>query len=46
MLELIVAESLDVLENWVVEFFGNVKKEPQVNPKFIMEGPYWKPGKL
>ncbi|KAL5582861.1 hypothetical protein UlMin_015303 [Ulmus minor] len=45
-LVVIGGESLDVLENWVVELFGNVKEGPQVNPKFKVEGPFWKPGKL
>nr|XP_027190387.1 nardilysin-like isoform X2 [Cicer arietinum] len=45
-LVVIGGESLDVLESWVVELFGAVKKGPQVNPKFPVEGPIWKPGKL
>lgn len=43
---IIAAESLDVLENWVVELFGDVKKGPQVNLEFKVEGPFWKSGKL
>ncbi|KEH34462.1 insulin-degrading enzyme [Medicago truncatula] len=45
-LVVIGGESLDVLESWVVELFGAVKKGPQVNPKFTVEGPIWKPGKI
>lgn len=40
------AESLDVLESWVKELFGNVKKGPQVNLEFKAEGSIWKAGKL
>ncbi|PRQ55239.1 putative nardilysin [Rosa chinensis] len=39
-------ESLDVLENWVLELFGNVKQGPQVNLEFKAEGTLWKAGKL
>lgn len=39
-------ESLDVLESWVVELFSAVKKGPQVNPEFTVEGPIWKSGKV
>lgn len=45
-LVVIGGESLDVLENWVVELFGNIKKGPRVNPEFKVEGPFWKPGKV
>lgn len=45
-LVVIGGESLDVLESWVVELFGAVKKGPQVNPKFTVEGPIWKSGKI
>ncbi|PRQ56265.1 putative insulysin [Rosa chinensis] len=41
-----VHKSLDVLENWVLELFGNVKKGPPVNLEFKAEGPIWKAGKL
>lgn len=43
---LIVAESLDVLEQWVLELFGDVKKGPQVNLEFKAEVPVWNVGKL
>ncbi|OIV95653.1 hypothetical protein TanjilG_01447 [Lupinus angustifolius] len=39
-------DSLDLLESWVVELFGAVKKGPQVKPKFSAEGPIWKSGKV
>ncbi|CAI8597020.1 unnamed protein product [Vicia faba] len=45
-LVVIGGESLDVLESWAVELFGAVKKGPQTYPKFIVEGPIWKPGKI
>ncbi|BFG33740.1 hypothetical protein CerSpe_200140 [Prunus speciosa] len=45
-LVVIGGESLDVLEDWVVELYGNVKKGPQVNLEFKAEGPIWKAGKL
>ncbi|KAK9279411.1 hypothetical protein L1049_013090 [Liquidambar formosana] len=45
-LVVIGGESLDVLENWVLELFGNVKKSPQVKPVLRMEVPIWKAGKL
>lgn len=45
-LVVIGGESLDVLESWVVELFGAVRKGPQVNPKFTAEGPIWKSGKI
>lgn len=35
-----------MLESWVVELFGAVKRGPQANLKFIVEGPIWKPGKI
>lgn len=38
-------ESLDVLESWVVELFGAIKKG-QANPVFTVEGPIWKSGKV
>ncbi|PRQ34797.1 putative insulysin [Rosa chinensis] len=45
-LVVIGGESLDVLEHWVSELFGDVKKDPQVNLEFKAEGPIWKAGKL
>ncbi|PON37676.1 S-ribosylhomocysteinase (LuxS) [Parasponia andersonii] len=45
-LVVIGGESLDVLEDWVVELFGNVKKGSEVNLEFKVEGPFWKSGKL
>ncbi|KAM1900012.1 hypothetical protein ACFX14_029000 [Malus domestica] len=45
-LVVIGGESLDVLEDWVVELYGNVKKGPQVKLEFKAEGPIWKVGKL
>ncbi|XP_004294732.1 PREDICTED: nardilysin isoform X1 [Fragaria vesca subsp. vesca] len=46
-LVVIGGESLDVLENWVLELFGNVKKGPQVKLEFkAAEGPIWKGGKV
>lgn len=45
-LVVIGGESLDVLESWVKELFGNVKKGPQVKLEFKAEGPIWKAGKL
>jgi nardilysin len=35
-----------VLEQWVLELFGNVKKGPQVNLEFKAETPIWKAGKI
>lgn len=37
---------MDVLESWVKELFGNVKKGPQIKLAFKAEGPIWKSGKL
>ncbi|KAL2333066.1 hypothetical protein Fmac_014279 [Flemingia macrophylla] len=45
-LVVIGGESLDVLESWVVELFGAVKKGPQANPVFTVKGPIWKSGKV
>ncbi|PRQ24988.1 hypothetical protein RchiOBHm_Chr6g0278561 [Rosa chinensis] len=45
-LVVIGGESLDVLENWVLELFGNIIKGPHVNLEFKAEGPIWKAGKL
>ena len=42
----IAAEPLNVLEHWVLELFGDVKKGPQVKLEFKTEGPIWKAGKL
>ena len=42
----IAAESLDLLEHWVSELFGDVKKGLQVNVQVKAEGPIWKAGKL
>ncbi|XP_004300711.1 PREDICTED: insulin-degrading enzyme-like [Fragaria vesca subsp. vesca] len=45
-LVVIGGESLDILEQWVLELFGDVKKGPQVNLEFKAEGPIWNVGKL
>ncbi|KAM5572813.1 nardilysin-like [Rosa sericea] len=45
-LVVIGGESLDELEQWVLELFGDVKKGPQVNLEFKAEGPIWNVGKL
>ncbi|KAJ9145759.1 hypothetical protein P3X46_028104 [Hevea brasiliensis] len=45
-LVVIGGESLDMLESWVTELFANVRKGPQVKPKFQVQGPIWKAGKL
>ncbi|XP_028768838.1 LOW QUALITY PROTEIN: nardilysin-like [Neltuma alba] len=45
-LAVIGGESLDVLESWVVELFGAVKKGHQAKPEFKVEGPVWKAGKI
>ncbi|XP_048324468.2 nardilysin-like isoform X2 [Ziziphus jujuba] len=45
-LVVIGGESIDVLESWVMELFGNVKKGPQVNLEFKVEAPFWKAGKM
>ncbi|KAI4348123.1 hypothetical protein L6164_008882 [Bauhinia variegata] len=45
-LVVIGGESLDVLESWVLELFGDVRKGPRLNPEFKMEGPIWKAGKI
>ena len=39
-------ESLDVLQQWVVELFSNVRQGSQGKPEFKVEGPVWKTGKL
>lgn len=43
---LIPAESLNVLEQWVLELYGDVKTGPQVNMEFKAEGPIWEAGKV
>ncbi|BFG33742.1 hypothetical protein CerSpe_200160 [Prunus speciosa] len=45
-LVVIGGESLDILEDWVVELFSNVKKGPQEKLQFKAEGHIWKAGKL
>ncbi|XP_054818519.1 nardilysin-like isoform X3 [Prosopis cineraria] len=45
-LAVIGGESLDVLERWVVELFGAVKKGHRAKPEFKVEGPVWKAGKI
>ncbi|PRQ34787.1 putative insulysin [Rosa chinensis] len=45
-LVVIGGESLDVLEEWILELYGDVKSGPQVNLEFKAEGPIWKSGKL
>ncbi|KAJ9698882.1 hypothetical protein PVL29_007786 [Vitis rotundifolia] len=45
-LVVIGGESLDVLENWVLELFNNVRKGPWVKPEPRMAVPIWKVGKL
>ncbi|KAI9118671.1 hypothetical protein K1719_011003 [Acacia pycnantha] len=45
-LVVIGGESLDVLESWVVELFGAVKKGQQAKPEFKVKGPIWKAGKI
>lgn len=41
-----VAETLDVLESWVLELFSNVKKGPPLKQEARTEVPIWKAGKL
>ncbi|KAF9594541.1 hypothetical protein IFM89_033511 [Coptis chinensis] len=43
---LIVAESLDMLKDWVVELFSDVKEGQQLNPEAQINVPIWKAGKL
>nr|XP_011461376.1 PREDICTED: nardilysin-like isoform X2 [Fragaria vesca subsp. vesca] len=38
--------SLDVLEKWILEVYGDVKTGPHVNLEFKAEGPIWKAGKV
>uniref|UniRef100_A0A1J3GIJ4 Insulin-degrading enzyme n=1 Tax=Noccaea caerulescens TaxID=107243 RepID=A0A1J3GIJ4_NOCCA len=45
-LVVIGGESLDTLESWVVELFGDVKKGSKIRPTLEAEGPIWKGGKL
>lgn len=40
------AETLEVLESWVVELFSNVKKGLIVKPEMGLNIPIWKSGKL
>ena len=41
-----VAETLDVLESWVLELFNNIKKGPPLKQEARTEVPIWKAGKL
>nr|XP_004296020.2 PREDICTED: insulin-degrading enzyme-like [Fragaria vesca subsp. vesca] len=45
-LVVIGGESLDLLEKWILELFGDVKTGTQVNLEFKAEGPIWKSGKV
>ncbi|GAB2234121.1 hypothetical protein Droror1_Dr00003358 [Drosera rotundifolia] len=47
-LVVIGGESLDVLENWVLQLFNDVKKGPHsvLRPENRIEGPIWNAGKL
>lgn len=40
------AESLDILESWVVELFGKVKGRARALPEWGMVLPIWKAGKI
>ncbi|CAK9143283.1 unnamed protein product [Ilex paraguariensis] len=40
------AETLEVLESWVLELFSDVKKGSAVMPEARLEAPIWKAGKL
>ena len=40
------AETLDVLESWVIELFSNIKKGPQEKPEASLSIPIWESGKL
>lgn len=42
----IFSESLDVLEDWVVELFGKVKAGPPLKMSWKIDMPAWKAGKL
>ncbi|CAN8295237.1 unnamed protein product [Cochlearia groenlandica] len=45
-LVVIGGESLDVLESWVVELFGDVKNGSKTRPTLEAKGSIWKSGKL
>ncbi|XP_020086086.1 nardilysin-like isoform X2 [Ananas comosus] len=45
-LVVIGGESLDVLEDWVVELFGKVKAGPPLKMSWKIDMPAWKAGKL
>ncbi|TYI57520.1 hypothetical protein E1A91_D11G287000v1 [Gossypium mustelinum] len=40
------AESLDVLQHWVVELFSDIRQGSQGKPEFKVEGHVWRAGKL
>ncbi|KAG9154982.1 hypothetical protein Leryth_012165 [Lithospermum erythrorhizon] len=45
-LVVIGGEMLDVLEGWVLELFGNIKKGPQAMPEATLNIPIWESSKL
>ncbi|PPS07924.1 hypothetical protein GOBAR_AA12719 [Gossypium barbadense] len=45
-LAVIGGEPLDVLQQWVVELFSDVRQGFQGKPEFKVEGPVWRAGKL
>ncbi|WCJ34959.1 Insulin-degrading enzyme [Euphorbia peplus] len=45
-LVVIGGESLDILESWVTKLFGDVRKGSQAKPKFEVQGPLWRSGKI
>ncbi|KAF8079896.1 hypothetical protein N665_0994s0021 [Sinapis alba] len=45
-LVVIGGESLDILESWVVELFGDVKNGSKIRPTLEANGPIWEGGKL
>uniref|UniRef100_A0A1D1XVB1 Insulin-degrading enzyme n=1 Tax=Anthurium amnicola TaxID=1678845 RepID=A0A1D1XVB1_9ARAE len=45
-LVVIGGESLDILEDWVIELFGNVKKGSQLKSNARTNVPIWKAGRL
>ncbi|XVF46119.1 hypothetical protein PTKIN_Ptkin03bG0001100 [Pterospermum kingtungense] len=45
-LVVIGGEPLDVLQQWVVELFSEVRQGYQGKPEFKVEGPVWRAGKL
>ncbi|KAG4155994.1 hypothetical protein ERO13_D03G145400v2 [Gossypium hirsutum] len=45
-LVVIGGEPLDVLQQWVVELFSDVRQGSQGKPEFKVEGPVWRAGKL